>query len=113
MARLESEAKAGYYPTPPEEMEYILKRLRIEKGKKINLLDHCCGEGLALRQWQVDMNSKEAISTSYGIEIEKSRAEKARNIIDHLERCGYEEMRISHNSMSAIYLNPPFMFMNG
>lgn len=113
MARLESEAKAGYYPTPPEEMEYILKRLRIEKGKKINLLDPCCGEGLALRQWQDDMNSKGAISTSYGIEIEKSRAEKARNIIDHLERCGYEEMRISHNSMSAIYLNPPFMFMNG
>lgn len=113
MARLESEAKAGFYPTPPEEMEYILKRLRVTEGETITLLDPCCGEGLALKQWQDDMLQKGARATSYGIEIEKSRAEKARKILDHLEACGYEEMRITHNSMSSIYLNPPFMAING
>lgn len=113
MARLESEAKAGYYPTPPEEMEYILKRLRVTEGETITLLDPCCGEGLALRQWQNDMTEKGAIATSYGIEIEKSRAEKAKGIVDNLESCGYEEVRISHDSMSAMYLNPPFMTVEG
>lgn len=112
MARLESQAKAGFYPTPPEEMEYILKRLRVTEGETITLLDPCCGEGLALKQWQNDMLQKGARATSYGIEIEKSRAEKARKILDHLEACGYEEMRITHGSISAIYLNPPFMYMN-
>lgn len=113
MARLESEAKAGYYPTPEYEMKYILKRLKVERETEITLLDPCCGEGLALKQWQDDMTNKGAVPTSYGIEIEKTRASKAKDIIDHVERCSYDEMRMSHDSISSMYLNPPFMKMNG
>ncbi|WP_374724207.1 DUF6094 domain-containing protein [Calidifontibacillus erzurumensis] len=112
MARLESEAKAGYYPTPVEEMEYILKRLTVEQGSNITLLDPCCGKGAALKQWQDDMIAKGANAVSYGIEIEKSRAEAAEKCIDHIAKCGYEETRMSHDAFSAMYLNPPFMEMN-
>lgn len=113
MARLESEAKGGFYPTPIEEMELILKRLTCRPGESITILDPCCGKGAALKQWKEDMVSKGANPISYGIEIEKSRANQAEAIIDHVAKCGYEEVRMSHDSFSAMYLNPPFMQMNG
>ena len=113
MTRLESEAKGGFYPTPFEEMELVLKRLSCHAGESITLLDPCCGKGAALKQWQNDMTAKGAIPTSYGIEIEKSRAEQAETIIDHVAKCGYEETRISHDAFSAMYLNPPFMQLKG
>ncbi|GIN41546.1 DUF6094 domain-containing protein [Heyndrickxia oleronia] len=113
MARLESEAKGGFYPTPSEEMDLILKRLSCVPGESITLLDPCCGKGAALKQWKDDLTSKGAITTSFGIEIEKSRAEIAEKVIDHVAKCGYEETRMSHDAFSAMYLNPPFMQMNG
>jgi hypothetical protein len=113
MARLESEAKGGFYPTPQEEMELILKRLSCTVGESITLLDPCCGKGAALKQWKDAMTTKGANPTSYGIEIEKSRATQAEMVVDHLAKCGYEEARMSHDAFSAMYLNPPFMQMNG
>lgn len=113
MARLESEKKGGFYPTPPEEMEFILKRLHCMEGESITLLDPCCGKGDALKQWQDDMVAKGAFPTSYGIEMEKSRAELAEQVVDHIAKCGYEETRMSHQAFSGQYLNPPFMKMNG
>ncbi|WP_019156907.1 DUF6094 domain-containing protein [Robertmurraya massiliosenegalensis] len=113
MARIESEAKGGFYPTSTEEMDLILKRLSCKKGESITLLDPCCGKGLALKQWKEDMTAKGANPTSYGIEIEKSRGAHAESINDHVAKCGYEETRMSHDAFSAMYLNPPFMHMNG
>jgi len=111
MARLESERKGGYYPTPPEEMAYILKRLRVEEGSPISVLDPCAGKGHVLKQIQVDLQKKGALPTTYGIEIEKTRAEEAKQYADHLISCGYEEARLSHDAFSFLYLNPPFMEM--
>ncbi|MDX8367700.1 DUF6094 domain-containing protein [Cytobacillus sp. IB215665] len=109
MARLESEGRGGFYPTPPEEMQLILKRLTCDQGDKISLLDPCAGKGAALADWKTHMQSLGAQATNYGIEIEKSRAGIAEKHVDHLLKCGYEETRISHDAFSAIYLNPPFM----
>lgn len=38
MARLESEAKGGFYPTPPDEMEFILKRIIGKMGRHYQYL---------------------------------------------------------------------------
>src|SRR5690606_454473 len=112
MARLESESKGGFYPTPPEEMEHILKFLEVDtsdiaEGQYITLLDPCCGEGDALRQ-MADYVGSFATVTSYGIELEPTRSELASTKLDCVLNCGYEETRISHEAFSVTYLNPPF-----
>lgn len=113
MARLESEAKGGFYPTPPKEMELILKRITAEENNYVTLLDPCCGEGLALHQTQDWLLQQGVNPTTYGIELEKSRAEKAKELLDYTLACGYEETRMSHGAFSFIYLNPPFAEFQG
>lgn len=113
MARLESEGKAGFYPTPVEEMELILKRLSYSTEGIVSLLDPCCGKGDALKQWKNDATEKGSFAKSYGIEIEKSRAREAKLKNDYVLNCGYEEAKMSHGAFSAIYLNPPFNSING
>jgi len=45
MARLESMAKMGYYPTPPSVVERIKTFIKIQE--QTIMLDPCCGEGNA------------------------------------------------------------------
>lgn len=113
MARLESEGKGGFYPTPPEEMEWIMKRVRVQADANIRILDPCCGKGDALSQWKKDLESKNANVESLGIELEKSRAQEAAKKLDKVLACGYEDMKMSHSAISAMYLNPPFVQMQG
>lgn len=113
MARLESTSKAGFYPTPPIEMEYLLKRLSVVSGNQVTLLDPCCGKGEALKQWKEYVLSIGGQALSYGIELEKSRAAEAKKQTDYVENCGYEECRMSYDAFSAMYLNPPFDNGNG
>src|SRR5699024_10617430 len=109
MARLESQSKGGFYPTPTIEMEYILKRIRSNEGEKINIIDPCCGEGKALNQWKDYMENYGTEVSDYGIEIEKTRAEKAEDIVTNVAKSGYEDTIMSRKQFSAMYLNPPFM----
>jgi len=46
MARLESNKKMGYYPTPKQTLRVIENW--ISAGYNTNFLDPCCGEGKAL-----------------------------------------------------------------
>jgi len=53
MARLESVAKAGCYPTPPSAVERVaalVRPARFTARQAVRLLDPCCGTGAALRQ---------------------------------------------------------------
>lgn len=113
MARLASEQKLGFYPTPTKEMELILKRVKIESEEEVTILDPCAGEGDALNLAQRHLEDMGGIVTSYGVEIEESRAESAKKKIDHLIHCGYEEMISSKEAVSFMYLNPPFQEVNG
>ncbi|NUU53008.1 SAM-dependent DNA methyltransferase [Paenibacillus taichungensis] len=108
MARLESEAKGGFYPTPVSEMELILKRITTQTHGNISILDPCAGTGTAINQMKNHFDDSDKVST-YGIELEKSRAAEAKNHVDHFLACGYEDTRMSHDSFSLLYLNPPFM----
>lgn len=110
MARIESEAKGGFYATPPEEMEHILKVLNVNNASKINgitIIDPCAGEGLALKQMANHLSQIVPVTT-YGIELEKSRAKLAEQQLDHVIGAGYEDVRMSHSAFSLMYLNPPF-----
>lgn len=108
MARLESQSKGGFYPTPPEEMNHILKFLKVEGSEsEITLIDPCCGEGDALKQIS-DYLQPIANTTTYGIELEKTRAEKASQKLDNVLACSYDEARMSHEAFSVMFLNPPY-----
>lgn len=112
MARLEADAKAGFYPTPPVEMEHIIKRIS-SNVDDVTLLDPCAGEGFALKQLRDHLQEQGINSITYGIELEETRAREARNQLDNVLHCGYEEARMSNNAFSFMYLNPPFSQYGG
>jgi hypothetical protein len=115
MARIASEEKAGYYPTPPEEVELICSRLRPAPGAEgeLNLLDPCCGEGEALRAMAGALKSRGAKVTSFGIELEKGRAEKARQVLDRVLHSPYEDAVVTPGVFSFLWLNPPYTEVDG
>jgi hypothetical protein len=45
MARIESQAKAGFYPTPDSVCELLKTKITYEDGAR--LLDPCCGKGVS------------------------------------------------------------------
>lgn len=108
MARLASEEKAGYYPTPSSQVELIAHRLRAEPGVKLHILDPCCGEGGALRDFAQALAAQGAAAASYGIEIEKGRAAEAKNKLDHVVCSPYEDTRVTPLAFSFLWLNPPY-----
>src|SRR5581483_4158702 len=68
-----------------------------------NVLDPCCGEGLALEG--IVRGTK---MTSYGIELDGERARAAEKRLAHVVHAGYEEVEISPGSMGLLFLNPPY-----
>jgi len=102
MARLASQEKLGYYPTPPEVVKQIKRMLHIVPGAR--LLDPCCGEGEALRI----VADGEDIAT-YGVELDKSRFKESSKVLDHvLWADGLHEVSISRKGFSLVWLNPPY-----
>ncbi len=100
--RPEAAIKMGYYPTP----KTVVERIRSYIGfpdDNVNLLDPCCGEGLALKKLKGD-----AKATTYGIELDQHRAKRAKKNLDHVIRGSYEDARISNGAFACLYLNPPY-----
>lgn len=101
--RLQGKIKMGYYPTPLSVIERIKKFISVPENQPVNVLDPCCGEGLALRNLTEDFYSE-----TYGIELDGHRATKARENLNHLLKCSYTEARITNNCFSVLFLNPPY-----
>lgn len=107
MARIASQAKGGYYPTPPDEIEHICRRLIPEQGI-INMLDACAGKGEALRQIADYFRSAGAEPLTFGVELEESRAKQAKTLLTKAVHGGYEGLRASNGVFSFQWLNPPY-----
>ena len=101
MARLGSQAKAGFYPTPDTVCQTIQQLLDIEPDAR--LLDPCCGEGRTLSALSA------GIGLTYGVELDHQRATEARSRLSRLLwGDALVEMRISSASFGLLYLNPPY-----
>lgn len=101
MARIESQAKAGYYPTPDSVCEFLKTILEFDEGAR--MLDPCCGTGSALAQL-VPENTE-----TFGIELDHTRATEARNRLGSVLWCdSMMEARYTHGAFSLLYLNPPY-----
>lgn len=108
MARLESVAVAGHFPTPSSVVERVAALIRPARStarQAVRLLDPCCGTGAALRQLADAVGGE-----TYGIEIESQRAEEARQALDHVLHASAFAARLTHNAFSCLFLNPPYEY---
>ena len=87
MARLASQAKLGYYPTPPGVAEDIKKAFApLSEPGTYRCLDTCCGDGEALTQLTDGLGNQDqgSIIETYGIELDKGRYEAAAKKLNHV-----------------------------
>jgi methylase of polypeptide subunit release factors len=104
IGRLMATVKMGYYPTDMEHLKYITRGIEFPKGITVNLLDPCCGCGLALQTL-----AREHECNTFGVELDRHRAEEA---ITRLNRVGfgsYFHSRISQEAFHLMLLNPPYL----
>jgi len=102
MARLASEEKMGYYPTPTYVVQKIKQLLQIEK--RARLIDTCCGEGEAL-----SLLAQGTGAETYGVELDKERYLKAKQRLNHVLWCdSLNELICTREAFSLLWLNPPY-----
>lgn len=105
MARLVSQAKMGYYATPTGLFSAIFSYLKPVKHP-VTILDPCAGEGEVLLKLKHYLG--EDFTTTYGIELDKRRGFKAKEMLDHAIVGDFFQTTISNAAFSLIYLNPPY-----
>lgn len=103
LGHLMNRVRMGYFPTDPEHVG-MLKRAVAFPEQPVNVIDPCCGEGLALAAFAAGENA-----VTYGIELDEVRGEKAQK---RLGRVGFGSFFHSHVSLGAfqcLFLNPPYL----
>lgn len=106
-SRLMNRIKMGYFPTDLEHVKLIKKAVRFPKGQ-VNILDPCCGEGLALKAFSEGENA-----VTYGIEIDEERGRRARENLDRAVFGSFFYSRYPFGRFHAIFLNPPYLSCPG
>ena len=138
MARIASQAKAGFYATPTHLLEQISRLVSLQwptdldghhKGNHA-VLDPCAGEGEALatlkKHWfdpvliahekrRTDASVSRWLSspemTLYAIEMDQSRFERARQNCDYSRTLHADAFRVDiipDHGCTVLYLNPPY-----
>ncbi len=106
MARLESTARAGYFPTPPRVGAAIAHHLAASAGggkRVVRLLAPCAGTGEAAATIAEALGAE-----SYGIELNEQRAEAARCRLDHVLATSAFAVRLANGAFSCLFLNSPY-----
>lgn len=98
-------AKNGYFPTDEPTIERILALTKADKGR-INIIDPCAGEGVALAEAAHHLGREQV--TAYAVEYNHERAEHARSLLDHCLYSDLMDTMISRQSFGLLWLNPPY-----
>jgi len=104
IGRLMNNVRMGYYPTDLDHINHMVRGVAFPEGIVTNLLDPCCGCGIALRKLATGNNCY-----TYGVELDEDRAEQAQ---DQLHRVGvgsFFHSAISHEAFHLLFLNPPYL----
>lgn len=104
IGRLMNRVKMGYYPTDPEHLLHLKRSIVFPQETTVNLLDPCCGKGLALAA----LGEGERCLTC-GVEIDEGRAEAALSKLTRVGFGSYFYTRISRQAFHAMLLNPPYL----
>ncbi len=103
--RLEAQAKAGFYPTPPQVVEILKTYIGEKKPGPKRLLDPCCGTGEAAALLAAASDCE-----AYGVEIHTGRAQTARKLLKKVISGNLFTVRACHEAFSFLFLNPPYDF---
>ena len=109
IGRLMNSVKMGYYPTCGENIGHIARGIECGEGPKINLLDPCCGCGVALSVLADRLREKGAECGTYGVELDTHRAGLAQDRLDRVGFGSFFASRISNEAFHAMLLNPPYL----
>ena len=104
IGRLMNRVRMGYYPTDPENIDYILQGIKFPEDVISNVFDPCCGCGKALRQIAQGNNC-----FAYGVELDEQRAEEAQTRLHRVGVGSFFYSRISHEAFHLLFLNPPYL----
>lgn len=108
MSNIGNKLLSGFFAFPERQGEYLSQLLKVQKGKS-SWLDPTCGEGKILAQLSSPFKEDEEVEIeTYGVEIDKGRAEVAEELLDTVFNCPIESMVIQNNAFSFIFLNPPY-----
>jgi hypothetical protein len=116
MARPESQATAGYFPTPVHLLPRIasLVDLQRERFDQPLFFDPCAGTGsaiLTLAAWVLDLDPSDAGRYCQAIEIEATRAEALRRQMPHGAAHHGDALTFglgANPGASVLFLNPPY-----
>jgi len=106
MSRLESQAVAGHFPTPPDVVARVAALIRpAPHGGRhaVRLLDPCCGTGAALGQLAGAVGGE-----TFGVEIEAERYQEASRLLNHALLASAFSTRLANGAFSCLLLNPPY-----
>lgn len=104
IGRLMASVKMGYYPTDIEHIKWIAKGIAFPEDITVNLFDPCCGCGLALHTLAGENNCN-----TYGIELDRHRAEESLTRLSRVGFGSYFRSRISNKAFHIMLLNPPYL----
>lgn len=109
IGRLMNNVRMGYYPTCTDNLAHIVRGLDYPDNINLNLLDPCCGCGIALRSLADGMSDCGVSSKTYGIELDTHRAEEALTRLDRVGFGSYFHSHTSNEAFHAMLLNPPYL----
>ena len=109
IGRLMNNVKMGHYPTCTENLKHIANGMNFQEGQTVNMLDPCCGCGIALRSLAAAAKESGTICKTYGIELDGHRAEEALSRLDRVGFGSFFHSRTSSEAFHAMLLNPPYL----
>ena len=104
IGHLMNNVKMGYYPTDIAHVKRIKNALVFPSETKVNILDPCCGCGIALEQLALEEDAG-----TYGIEIDEERGHEAESRLGRVGFGSYFHSSVSHEAFHALFLNPPYL----
>ena len=119
--RLAGLIKGGYYPTPPRCVDLVSNLITVHEPpnlqgqpqtagqETIRVLDPCCGPGDACERLAARLSQKTGAEIrTFGVELERERAQQAREQMDFTLSSDLFQTRIANNAFHLLYLNPPY-----
>lgn len=114
MARLASQAKLGFYATPPGVVEHVKQALALPGPGTYRFLDTCCGKGEALAQLTAGLDRDGVTIETCGVELDEGRYQAAaRKLSRVLWGDALTEIKFSSKAFSLLWLNPPYDWDDG